>query len=194
MAEAESNDFELMQAVAQGDEEAFRQLVERHQRVVYGTILRMLGDATEAEDLAQRVFLRVYQAAPRYQPTAQFRTWLMTILRNLVFNECQRRSRAKLEPLLPTEEEEGGHPQDWHDSRQASPAEDSLRHEREKMISAAIAELPVPQRMAVMLKAYQDLSYEEIALVLKTTVPATKSLLFRARESLRLKLADFFAS
>jgi RNA polymerase sigma-70 factor, ECF subfamily len=193
MAEADRNDFELMQAVAQGDEEAFRQLVERHQRVVYGTILRMLGDATEAEDLAQRVFLRVYQAAPRYQPTAQFRTWLMTILRNLVFNECQRRSRAKLEPLLPVAEEEGGHPQDWQDSRQASPAEEALRHEREEMIAAAIAELPVPQRLAVMLKAYQDLSYEEIADVLKSTVPATKSLLFRARETLRLKLADFFA-
>lgn len=192
MAEADRNDFELMQAVAKGDEEAFRQLVERHQHLVYGTILRMLGDATEAEDVAQRVFLRVYQAAPRYQPTAQFRTWLLTILRHLVFNECRRRSRVKLDPLLSVGEEEGGHAQDWRDERQVAPDEEALRHERENMIADALAELPTAQRLAVMLKAYQDLSYEEIAQILKTTVPATKSLLFRAREALRIKLANFF--
>lgn len=191
MAESDPSDFELMERIAQGDQEAFRALVERYQREVYGTITRMLGDPTEAEDVAQQVFLRVYHAAPRYRPTAQFRTWLFTILRNLVFNESHRRSKFKSIPLLGPEEEDASGHRDWRDMGQKSPDEDSLDRERMRLIEESIHELPEVQRMAVLLKAHQDMSYEEIATVLKVSVSATKSLLFRARETLRKRLSDY---
>ncbi len=193
MTEADPTDFELMERIAQGDDAAFQMLVERYQREVYGTIVRMLGDPTEAEDLAQQVFIRVHRAAPRYKPSAQFRTWLFTILRNLVFNESRRRSKSKSIPLISAEEEEGGNHQDWADVDQKNPSDETVDRERMKHINAAIAELPETHRMAVMLKAHQDLSYEEIALVMKISVSATKSILFRARETLRRKLIEYLS-
>jgi RNA polymerase sigma-70 factor, ECF subfamily len=191
MAAEEPHDFELMAAIAQRDESAFALLIDRHQREVYGTIVKMLGDPIEAEDLAQRVFLRIWQAAPRYQPKAQFRTWLFTIVRNLVFNESHRRARHRTEPLLNPEEEEGRGAADWQDAGQPNPAEETLKREKMSRVDAAIHELPSPQRLAVLLYAHQDMSYEEIAQVLKTSVAATKSLLFRARETLRRQLNEW---
>jgi RNA polymerase sigma-70 factor (ECF subfamily) len=188
------SDHELMAAVAQGDEGAFRELVERHQREVYGTIVKMLGDPHEAEDLAQRVFLRVYQAAPRYRPEAQFNTWLFTILRRLVFNESHRRSRlnAHQVQVRPGGEGEGGFGPvfDAADPRQPDPSRQIADRERWERIDAALLSLPENQRLALLLKAHQDLSYEEIAAVLKTSLSATKSILFRARETLKDRLPD----
>ena len=191
MSEGDPSDYELMQRVAGGDDGAFQTLVERYQREVYGTIVRMLGDPTEAEDLAQQVFIRIHQAAPRYQPRAQFRTWMYTILRNLVFNESHRRSKRKSVPLLPSEGEDGEGYADWEDAAQKSPAVEALDRERLGQLDRAIQELPDVQRLAVLLKAHQDMSYEEIAAVLKVSVSATKSLLFRARETLREKVAKY---
>ncbi|MDE1172045.1 MAG: sigma-70 family RNA polymerase sigma factor [Verrucomicrobium sp.] len=183
------SDHQLMEAVAQGDEAAFRELVERHQRPVYGTILKMLGDPHEAEDLAQRVFLRVYQAAPRYRPDAQFSTWLYTILRRLVFNESERRNRSRHRFLSQTQlAGEEGEIWDSPDTRQQDPAAALADRERQERVDAAVRDLPENQRLAVLLQTHQDLSYEEIASILKTSVSATKSILFRARETLRKSL------
>jgi len=93
------SDVALMVRVREGDTDAFRELVERHQRAVINTIHRAIGDAWEAEDLAQRVFLQVYRSAKRYQPTAKFTTWLFTITRNAILNEHRRRSRHAAESL-----------------------------------------------------------------------------------------------
>src|ERR1700748_3025522 len=90
---------ELMKAIAAGEEAALSELISRYQHLVYGTIVKLLGDNVEAEDLAQQVFVRVYRAAKGYRPTASFKTWLFTILRNLVFNEHRRRNRAYLESI-----------------------------------------------------------------------------------------------
>ena len=195
----ELTDHQLMEAVARGDGGAFRTLVERHQRLVYGTILRMLGDPFEAEDVSQRVFLRVWQAAPRYRPEAKFNTWLLTIVRHLVFNESRRISRLRrveTKVFQPSEEGEDGQPQpeaDLFDPAQRDPAALLASREFREKLDRVIDTLPENQRMALLLKAHQDLPYEEIAAILGISLGATKSLLFRARETLKAELGEAFS-
>ena len=177
-----ARDLALMQGVATGSEEAMRELVERHQNRVFGTIVRMLGSEREAEDLAQQVFVRVWKSAPRYQPTAKFTTWLYTIVRHLVFNESRRREKSSLSDELDDS---------LHDERQPSPADDLLASEKMQAIQAAIEALPEQQKLAVIMRRYDEVPYEEIAAVLKQTVPGVKSLLFRARQTLRESLARY---
>lgn len=186
---AEPDDVTLMQRVAAGDEAAFEILVERHQLRVIGTITKMLGDVTTAEDLAQQVFVRVWQSAARYQPTAKFTTWLFTITRNLVFNESRRLQRAGFVPM----EHEDGTPREFHDSSARDASEFFKEKELQAAIDQAIASLPDPQKVAIILRRYEEMPYEEIAVVLKTSVSAVKSLLFRAREDLKIKLKPFLS-
>ena len=179
-----------MVRVQGGDQEAFRQLVERHQRAVINTIYRSISDAWEAEDLAQRVFVQVFRSAPRYKPTAKFTTWLFTIVHNTIRNEYRRRSRHAAESL-----EAMAHPQDadsagWEpaDTRTADPAREVAERELQEKIQEAISRLPDAQRTAVILCRFEGLSYEEIAEVLHCSVSAVKSLLHRARETLKEQL------
>ncbi|MEQ1851638.1 MAG: sigma-70 family RNA polymerase sigma factor [Chthoniobacteraceae bacterium] len=185
-----ARDLRLMERVRKGDVEAFRELVEAHERRVIGTVTRMLGDENEAEDLAQQVFVRVWKSASRWEPTAKFTTWLYTILRNLVFNECRRRSRHPTRSLDAASDDEE-HPQQFADGNTKAPDTSLLDAEMQDAIERAIQELPEAQRMAVVMRRYQDVSYEEIAEVLDLTVPAVKSLLFRARTDLREKLKRY---
>jgi RNA polymerase sigma-70 factor (ECF subfamily) len=180
-------DLRLMQLVKEGDMGAFRELVETHQQRVLGTIGRMLGDDTEAEDLSQQVFVRIWKSAGRWEPSAKFTTWLYTIVRNLVFNESRRRSRRPARSLEEMQDDEE-HPRQFADAGTKSPDVTLLDAEMQDAIERAIQELPEAQRMAVVLRRYQDVSYEEIAEVLNLTVPAVKSVLFRARTELREKL------
>lgn len=182
-----AGDAELMARVALGDEAAFRGLVERHQTAVIGTVARMLGGASDAEDIAQEVFVRVWRSAPRYRPTAKFTTWLFTITRNLVFNECRRRSRAEFFPM----EHADGTPRDFEDAGAEAPSCDLRRRELQDAIDAAMAALPGNQRLALVLRRHESMPYEDIAEVLGTSVPAVKSLLFRARDELRRRLAPW---
>lgn len=193
--DSDVHDKALMARIAEGDEKALRELIEKHQGAVYGTIAKMLGDPVEAQDLAQQVFVRVYRAAASYRATAQFKTWMFTIVRNLVFNEHRRRSRATLIPLHPPENEssDSGAAQrmDLPDLATRTPGEQALRKEMLQAIDTAMLALPEQQRLAMVLRRYDEFSYEEIAAILKTSVPATKSLLFRARETLREALRDY---
>ncbi len=183
-------DIRLMERVRAGDTDAFRELVETHQHRVIGTVTRMLGDANEAEDLSQQIFVRVWKSAPRWEPTAKFTTWLYTILRNLVFNECRRRARHKTTSLDAATDDED-HPQQFADTN-VKPADTAmLDEEMQDAIERSIQELPEQQRMAVIMRRYQDVSYGEIAEVLDLTVPSVKSLLFRARTELREKLRKY---
>jgi RNA polymerase sigma-70 factor (ECF subfamily) len=192
---SDAHDKILMVRIAEGDEVALRDLVEKHQGAVYGTIAKMLGDPIEAQDLAQQVFVRVYRAAGTYRATAQFKTWMFTIVRNLVFNEHRRRSRATFVSLHPQENEStnsgGSNGLDLPDLANRTPDEDVLQREMLRKIDEAILALPEQQRLAIVLRRYDEFSYEEIAAILKTSVPATKSLLFRARETLRVALQDY---
>ena len=192
--DSDAHDKSLMRRIAAEDETALRELIEKHQGTVYGTIAKMLGDPIEAQDLAQRVFVRIYRAAPTYRATAQFKTWMFTIVRNLVFNEHRRRSRATLVPLHPLDPDAAGHSGpiiDLADTTYKTPAERLLQDEMMRAVNEAILALPEQQRLAMILRRYDEFSYEEIAEVLKTSVSATKSLLFRARETLRAALQDY---
>lgn len=184
----DAEDVRLMQLAGRGDMAAFEQLIERHQNLVIGTIGRMLGATSDVEDLAQQVFIRVWKNASRYVARAKFTTWLLTITRNLVFNELRRRKRHN---ALPLQVEQEGEERPIADEQTREPDAALLERELEQAIRTAIAELPESQRMAVVLRRYEELSYEEIAEVLGQSVPAVKSLLFRARTELRQRLSKY---
>lgn len=179
----EEEDARLMAKIARGDDAAFRQLIERHEQAVFGTAVKMLQDRFVAEEITQKVFLRVYWAAKRYRPTAKFRTWLFTILRRLAWNELRRRSSAEALVFTDDPPAQGG-----LSAASRSPADLLLDKERLALVERAIASLPPKQRLAVVLKSYDDLSYEEIGRVLGLSLSATRALLFRARETLRKSL------
>ena len=179
------DDAALMAEVARGDTVAFERLVERHQALVIGTVGRMLGSNSEVEDVAQQVFIRVWKGASRYRPTAKFTTWLLTITRNLVFNEARRRKRHPGDTL---DVHEGKEALALTDPARHVPDEELLQAELQLAVERAIRALPEKQRMAVVLRRYESKSYEEIGEVLGLTVAAVKSLLFRARTELRAAL------
>ncbi|MBK1825986.1 RNA polymerase sigma factor [Haloferula rosea] len=178
-------DVALMRQIAKGDERAFRELVERHQHAVVGTIAKMLRDPTEAEDLAQQTFLRVWKHAKRWKPDAKFTTYLYTIARNLVYNESRRRSRRK---EVSRDERQEASGQEVAAESRTEPDAEVAQWEAHQEIDEVIASLPESQRMAVILYAYESLSYEEIGKVLGVSVASVKSLMFRARSALRDKL------
>jgi RNA polymerase sigma-70 factor (ECF subfamily) len=184
------SDVALMLRVRNGDTDAFRELIERHQRAVINTIHRAIGDAWEAEDLAQRVFVQVYRSANRYRPTAKFTTWLFTITRNTILNEHRRRSRHPSESLEALQEPREPESAGWQaaDTSMRDPAQEAVERELQEKIREAIQELPEAQRTAVILCRYEGLPYEEIAKALGCSVSATKSLLHRARLTLKEKL------
>ena len=184
----DAEDVRFMELAGRGDTAAFEQLVERHQHLVVGTVARMLGSHSDAEDIAQQVFLRVWKNATRYQPQAKFTTWLLKITRNLVFNELRRRSRHPQVSLQPTPEEEE---RPLKDEQAVAPDASLLQEELQQAVDAAISQLPETQRMAVILRRYEELSYEEIAETLDQSVSAVKSLLFRARSELRESLKRY---
>lgn len=177
-----------MRLIAGGDTTAFEQLIERHQTLVAGTVARMLGSNSDVEDIAQQVFIRVWKSAGRYVARAKFTTWLLKITRNLVFNEMRR---AKRHPHLPVQIEPEAEEMPLKDEAMATPDATLLQAELQAEIEKAIMLLPDTQRMALVLRRYEELSYEEIAAVLDLSVPAVKSLLFRARTELRERLKDY---
>lgn len=184
-------DLTLMARVKTGDERAFETLIETHQVRVIGTVAKMLGGDADAEDIAQQVFIRVWNSAGRYEPTAKFTTWLFTITRNLVFNELRRRKRHPA-TSLDREDEDGRH-LDAPDTVTRTPAASLLDEELQSAIQKAIDALPETQRMAVVLRRYEELSYEEIGEILELSVPAVKSVLFRARTELREGLRKYLS-
>lgn len=186
-----ATDHSLMARIGAGDHEAFRELVERHQNAVIGTVAKMLGNSSEAEDISQQVFLRIWRNAKRYRPEAKFTTYLFTITRNLVFNETRRRGRKK--EVSADEREENSHHL-IEDSPDRQPDAEILQAELQRAVDDAIASLPDAQRVAVVLRRYEQLPYEEIAEVLGLSLSAVKSLLFRARTTLREALSGYLES
>jgi RNA polymerase sigma-70 factor (ECF subfamily) len=187
-SEEDTEDVRLMQLVGRGDTAAFEELIERHQALVIGTVGRMLGGNSDVEDVAQQVFIRVWRSAGRYVPRAKFTTWLLKITRNLVFNELRRSKRRAQVPIqiepnaeeIPLKDEVG-----------STPAASLLEVELQQAIEKAIADLPDSQRMALVLRRYEEFSYEEIGEILGLSVPAVKSVLFRARTELRARLSSY---
>jgi RNA polymerase sigma-70 factor (ECF subfamily) len=185
-------DAQLMLRVQHGDREAFETLVNRYKQPVMNLVYRIVGDLREAEDISQNVFVQVYKSAARYRVSAKFSTWLYTITRNLCLNEIRRRTRHPAESLdtVPAGQEDQV-PRQFEDSRTAGPPESLLQSELERNIQRALDDLPANQRVAILLCRQDDLSYEQIAQVLGCSLSATKSLIHRARETLREKLKRY---
>lgn len=189
--EAASDDaeaIERMLRVKTGDTEAFEWLVRRYRNSVIGTVYRMLGDQEEAHDIAQQVFVRVWKSASRYKPNAKFTTWLFTITRNLVYNETRRRKRR---PQCSLEEQQETHHLSIPDRSVGQPDDNVLQAEMREAVDSAMTRLPGKQRMAVVLRRFEMLSYDEIGDVMNLSVSAVKSLLFRARSQIREELRDY---
>ncbi|PYI83376.1 MAG: RNA polymerase subunit sigma-24 [Verrucomicrobia bacterium] len=178
-SDEDAEDVRLMRLVSGGDTGAFEQLIERHQSLVAGTVARMLGSNSDVEDIAQQVFIRVWKSARRYVPRAKFTTWLLKITRNHAHVPLQTEPGAEEFPLK--------------DTTNPTPDASLLENELQRAIEEAITELPESQRMALILRRYEQLSYEEISEVLDLSVPAVKSVLFRARTELRARLSKYLA-
>ena len=188
-------DAALMLRVKQGDAAAFTLLVEKYKLPITNLVWRTVRDETEAEDIAQNVFVQAWKSAPRYQATAKFSTWLFTIARNLCLNEFRRRSRHPAESLDQMRDDSDDQPLHQVVDKRITGAQDELlRGELEHKVDAAISALPENQRVALALCRQEELSYEEIAEVLGCSLSATKSLIHRARETLKARLKPYLQS
>ena len=160
-------DAALMLLVKQGDSEAFATLVDKYKGPVINLAWRMLQDPTEAEDMAQNVFLQVYRSADRYRIASKFSTWLFTIARNLCLNELRRRSRHRAQSLEGCTQPDGDRaPLQIEDPKLIGPPESLLHRELSIKIEEALQALPENQRTAVLLCRQDDLSYDDIAEVM----------------------------
>ncbi len=172
----DDSDEALMARVAKGDQRAYRTLAGRHLPAMLGLARRILGNAADAEEVAQEAMLRVWTHAPRWQPLAAFRTWLTRVVVNLCLDRKRRAPWVALEAageiVDPTPDA----------------AELSETDERDRLVAGAIEELPARQRTAIMLTYSEGLSNAQVAEILDTTVSAVETLLMRGKQNLRRAL------
>jgi RNA polymerase sigma-70 factor, ECF subfamily len=185
-------DADVMLRVKAGDESAFGYLVQKYRRPLVGFMYRLCHNPATAEELAQEVFLRVYRSRTGYEASAKFSTWLYRIATNLAVNHARdtRHERPENTVRLDEPDAETGNTPDLPDES-LSAEEQLLRRERLAAIKAKVSALPERQRLAVMMHKYQQMDYRQIAAVMKLSESATKSLLFRAYETLREQLREF---
>jgi RNA polymerase sigma-70 factor (ECF subfamily) len=172
------SDVALMSRVARSDQSAYRELTRRHLPAMLGLARRILGNAADAEDVAQEAMLRVWTHAPRWQPLAAFRTWLTRVVVNLCLDRKRRRPWVALEAAGEIVDPTPG------------VTETAEQTERERMLSAAIAELPARQRSAIVLTYSEGMSNAQVAEILDTSVSAVETLLIRGKQNLRARLSQ----
>jgi RNA polymerase sigma-70 factor, ECF subfamily len=174
----DDSDEALMARIARGDERAFHVLSRRHLPAMLGLARRVLGNAADAEDVAQEAMLRVWTHAPRWQPLAAFRTWLTRVVVNLCLDRKRRAPWVDLDAA----------------GELADPApgatEQAETNERERLVAAAIAELPDRQRAAIVLTYTEGMSNAQVADILDTSVSAVETLLVRGKQNLRRALKN----
>ncbi|MBI4483482.1 MAG: sigma-70 family RNA polymerase sigma factor [Acidobacteria bacterium] len=178
-------DVQLMLRVQGGDEEAFAQILRRYRRPVYNFILRFLQEPGRAEEIAQDVFLKVFQARRSYQPRAKLQTWIFKIATNASLKEIQRRKQSwGLEvPLGPRDEGEA--PLEVAVDAHLDLLERLERAEIEVLLKNAMARLPVKERQAILLRKYQGMSYREIAATMSCSEGSVKTYIHRAKHRLQ---------
>jgi len=188
----ELTDADVMLRVKAGDDSAFDYLVQKYRRPIINFMYRMAHNTAAAEDLAQEVFLRVYRSRTSYEPSAKFTTWLYRIATNLGVNYARdtRYQRPENTVNLDEPDTDTGQTPDLAD-KAPNVEEEILRRERLAAIKQKVEALPERQKMAVLMHKYQQMDYRQIAEVLKLSESATKSLLFRAYETLRNELKEF---
>jgi RNA polymerase sigma-70 factor (ECF subfamily) len=182
------NDTDLMLRVRNGDEEAFRQIVERYHKSILNLCFRFTGIQEDAEEVAQDVFINIYRTAGSYEPRAKLSTYLYRIAVNLSLNKVRDRKRKRLISWEVLKTDRGKQP-----VASNKDAPDTILENKEKsqIVQKAIDSLPSNQKTAVILKRYQGLSYEEIAKVMNCSVSAVEARLHRAKNSLKKKLKPF---
>lgn len=182
-----------MERLAAGHDAALSSLMERHSLRLFHYLARQLRDESEAEDVAQETFVRVYQHAKRFDAAQKFSTWLYTIATNLVKDRFRYRSTRPQVSLDASAESESGLQQIIPDESVSSPAENIQAAERADAVKKAVADLPEELRTPLILSEYEDLSHTEVGKILSCTAKAVETRLYRARQKLRAALEKFFA-
>ena len=181
------HDAELMLRVRGGDAQSFALLLAKHRGPVIHFLYRMIQNQAVAEELAQEVFLRVYRSRASYEPTAKFTTWLFRIASHVALNHIRDGKYERNQESLDQETDEGMGRQVA--SSAPNVEQRMLREARLAEVRRTIELLPAKQRAAVLMHKYQEMEYAQIAVALECSESAVKSLLFRAYETLRAKLA-----
>ena len=187
-------DVALMLRVKAGDEGAFEKLVAGYQDRLISVFYHLVRDRTAAEDLAQETFLRVYRARLGYEPKAKFSTWLFHIAHNLASNKRRDRGRRREVDLNPSDTGSfGARPEEQllKEKSAMMPTRQAAKTELQAVVQEALSELNERQQMAVLLNKFEGMSYSDIAATMELTPAAVKSLLSRARETLRGKLESY---
>lgn len=172
-----------------GDQHGFLKILHRYEKPVVNFSFRYLKDQQAAEDVAQEVFLEVFQCAQKYRPTGKLSTWIFTIAYRRCIDLLRRRKILtffSLDSWFSSDEDE--HRRDIEDTQQSTPLQDEEKNEIENAVTEALAALPETQRTAVLLAKYEDMSLDEIAYIMGISVGAVKQLLFRAKNALKEKL------
>jgi RNA polymerase sigma-70 factor (ECF subfamily) len=180
-------DAQLMLRVRQGDGECFGVLLRKYRGPVVHFLYRMVQNQPVAEELAQEVFLRVYRSREAYEPAAKFTTWLFRIATHTALNWLRDKKNERLQESLDVPSGEA-HARQVSDGR-LSAEQAMVREARMEEVRRAVAALPAKQRAAVLMHKYEEMAYEQIAGALNCSESAVKSLLFRAYETLRERLA-----
>jgi RNA polymerase sigma factor (sigma-70 family) len=177
----DEGDAHLVALIAKGDEGAFEELVQKYQQAVFNTVYRYIGNQDDVQDLAQEIFIKVWRNAGKFKGKSKFSTWLYRIVVNhcISYRRKNRHKHVSLDELT----EQGPVPEslrvepDWEQKRKA------------ELVRKAVDELPERQRMALVLAQFEDKSYKEIAEIMDVSLSSVESLIFRARNALKLKLA-----
>lgn len=186
----DSTDEQLVASALAGDREAFAFLVGRYEGRLVNYLYRLVRGPEDAHDLAQEVFLKIYQALDRFDPQFRFSTWLFRVAQNAAIDQI-RRQRLKLVSMT-RESPDGGEEREWDfPSAEPTPYGDLRNQERGEAIQTAVDALPWEYRELILLRHFGELSYEEIATFKSLPLGTVKNKLFRGRQMLKERLADF---
>lgn len=193
---AKDDEVKLIARSQQGDVNAFNQLVLRHQQIVYNTVFHLLGNYDTAADVTQEAFIAAFRAINSYHGKAQFRTWLLRISTNLVYDHWRRTKRHPSDSLEAILDEEDTYTPTLLETlaqtgSDSNPEENILTQELQQLIQRGLQELSLEQRTVIVLCDIEGLSYEEIAQATQTTLGTVRSRLSRARAHLRLYLSHY---
>ncbi|MCD4781056.1 MAG: sigma-70 family RNA polymerase sigma factor [Candidatus Omnitrophica bacterium] len=184
-------DVRLMLAVQQGDKKAFETLMTKFYPRILNFVYKFVRNRARSEELTQEIFIRVYKSVARYAPKAKFQTWLYTIARNVCLNEVTRNKRKFVSLDAPSTFDGRTLEEKLENERSPDPGHQVLHEERKRQVKKAIFALPPNQRTALILRRYENMSYQQIAETMKTSSKAVKSLLNRAKENLKISLKAY---
>jgi len=183
------SDIQIIGKVIDGDKSAFNELMDRYEKPILNFAYRLLSSRTEAEDVTQEVFLRAYKNIETFEFRAKFSTWLFKIARNLCLNKLRHTLHFPTFSIdKPVKGDEHDFQRQIEDKKQVSPASNLLKKELQDIVRAVLDSLPKNQKIAVVLRRYEYMSYEEISIIMSCSVSAVKSILNRAKQTLKNRL------